>query len=436
MAPEAQELIGTARGRALADPADSDASGRLGMALHAYELREDALACYQRAAALDPGGFRWPYFLGTVQAELGRHAEAASNFELVLAIRPSLVSARIRLGESLLEAGQAAQSREAFGRAVEMAPASAASHFGLGKALEAIGDSEAAVGAYARATELEPGARSVRYALAALYRSMGRMEDSDRQLARFETGSHMEPPISDSLMAAVRQLRADKHRYLQDGLRLEAEGNLQAAVSLYEKAVGIDGGYLQARVNLIAAYGRLGRFREAETHYGATEGLASNSEELHVNWGTLEADRRNFRSAVSSYRRALEINPYSADTRVDLGIVLDEIGEADQARVAFRRALENEPRHRLANFHLARHLIAGNRVEEAIEHLLKIKEPVDDRTPTFLYGLADAYLRLGNIEQSLRYAREAAALAEEFGQTDLGQSIAEDIRSLEAIGSP
>ena len=305
MAPEARELIGKARGHALADPADANANGRLGMALHAYELREDAIDCYQRAAALDAEDWRWPYYLGTVEAELGRHAQAAAQFESVLSIRPSLFSARIRLGESLLGAGQAARSREAFEKAVHQSPTSAVGHFGLGKALEAVGQGDAALDAYARAAQLEPGAGAVRYALALLFRNMGRMEDAERQLAHLEDGNRMEPPIEDPLMAAVRALRTDKRRYMQEGLRLVAEGNLREAIALYEKAVGIDGDYLQARINLIAAYGRLGRFREAEVHYGATKGLASDSEELHVNWG---CSRRTGRITAPRSRATAELS--------------------------------------------------------------------------------------------------------------------------------
>lgn len=432
MAPEARELIGKARGHALADPSDADVHGRLGMALHAYELREGAIDSYQRAAAMDPRDWRWPYYLGTVHAELGRHSESVSLYESVLALRPELFAARIRLGESLLAGGRPEQSRETLQKAVELAPQSALAHFELGKALEAVGESEGALRAYARAMQLDPGAGAVRYALMLLYRNTGRMEDAELQLARLQDGNRVEPRIEDPLMAAVRTLRADKRRYLQDGLRLQADGNLLEAIVLYEKAVGIDGEYLQARINLIAAYAQLGRFREAQVHYRATKGLASDSEELQVNWGMLETDRRNFDSAVLSYRRALEINPHSADTHADLGVVLNQMGNVDDARLHFRLALQNEPDHRLANFHLARFLVAENRVSEAIDHLLRTRKPVDQATPRYIYGLADAYLRIGEVDQSLRYAREAAALAEEFRQFDLGRAIADDIRSLEA----
>ena len=66
-------MIGQFAVRAQETPSDGEASGRFGMALHAYELRQDSIKCYQRAIALAPDDWRWRYYLGTLLAELGRH---------------------------------------------------------------------------------------------------------------------------------------------------------------------------------------------------------------------------------------------------------------------------------------------------------------------------------------------------------------------------
>ena len=432
MAPEARGLIGEFAARARTKPTDGEASGRFGMALHAYELRGDAIACYRRAIALDPDDWHWHYYLGSLYAELGRHHEAVSHLGTVVAMTPNSVAARIRLGQSLVSIREIARAKEVFEKAVELEPASAAAHFGLGKALAAAEENQAALRAYQRSLELEPTADAVRYALAVLHRNLGQADESERQLALIQNGNRMAPPIYDPLMVGLRNMRIDKHRYLSMGLRSEADGDIGKAAAMYERAVELDTEYLQARVNLIGAYGRLGRFLDAELQYQAALRFAPDSEELHVNWGMLQSARKRFDDAAASYRRALEINPLSANTHADLGIVLVELGQDAEALGHFSRALQNEPNHRLANFHLARYLVAEDRLAEAIDHLLRTREPVDGRTPTYIYGLSDAYLRSGNVELSLRYAREAAALAGEFGQSELARAIGEDIRRLEA----
>ena len=370
--------------------------------------------------------------LGSLYAELGSHGEAASQFEAVIAMRPNSVTARIRLGQSLFSMGELVRAKEAFAKALETGEESAAAQFGLGKALAASGDSQAALRAYQRALALEPSAGAVRYALAILHRNLGEADEAGRQLALIKNGNRMDPPIYGSPMVALRNMRIDKHSYLSRGLRSESQGNLREAISMYERAVELDADYLQARVNLIGAYGKLGRFLDAELQYQEALRFASDSEELHVNWGMLLATRERFGDAAASYRRALEINPLSANTHADLGIVLVELGQDAEARGHFRRALQNEPNHRLANFHLARYLIAEDQLAKAIDHLQRTTQPVDERTPTYIYGLSDAYLRLGNVGQSLRYAREAATLADQFGQSDLARAISADIRRLEA----
>ena len=402
------------------------------MAFHAYELRDEAIACYRRAATFDTQDWRWPYYLGALHAEIGSYDRAASRFREALSLRPDSLAARIRLGEALLEGARFAESTDVFEAAVARWTESAAGYFGLGRSLQAGGDSEGAMRAYQRSARLSPESGAVRYSLAVVYRELGKHHQAEQELTAIEGGIRAEPPLADPLMADVLGLRTDKHRLLSTGLALEAEGRLEEAAAEYEKAVEIDRGYLQARVNLVAAYGKLGRFADAERHYTAARGSASDSEELHMNWGMLQATRKRFDEAAESYRRVLEINPQSANALADLGGMLEQIGDAEGAIRQFEAALRHEPHHRRANFHVARHLVARGRIREAVEHLLRTREPVDESTPTYLYGLADAYLRLGELPLAIRYSRDAAGLARTLGQGSLAEAIEADLARLEA----
>ena len=425
-----------AQERATANPNGADANGALGMALQAYGLLNESLPYYHRAAQLAHRDWRWPYYLGSVHDETGRHREAAEYFRTALSLQPESVAARFRLGNALLADGRPDESRRVFAASVEQDPSSAAAHYGLGRACAAAGDSTAALRSYMRALDLAPMAGAVRYALAMLYEELDRTADAARQLELAGTGSRLEPAFDDPLMVAVDGIRIDKHTYLEKGLRLEREGLLAEAVRAYQEAVELDGGYPQPRINLVSAYGKLGRFDEAEGQYRRALEISPDSEELHVNWGTILARRNRLQEASASFRRALEINPHAASTRSDLGWVLDRSGQTSEAVAQFRLALKQEPGHRAANFHLARHLVGEGRVEAGIGHLLKTLDPVDDRTPTYMYGLADAYLRADQSELALTYLRRARELAAEMDQPDLAQEIELDLRALEAARRP
>ena len=231
MTPEARGLIGRFGARARAAPNDGSASGRFGMALHAYELNQDSIACYRRAIALSPNEWQWPYYLGALYAELGSHNEAAAHLRAVVAMEPSPVTAKVRLGQSLAIIGEIDQAREAFEKAIKSEPASAVAHFGLGKALEAQGDSRGALSAYLRSLELEPEAGAVRYALAMLHRSLGQEEEAAQQLELIENGNRMVPPIYGSPMVAVGKLRTYMHRNLSPRIRLDPEGETRKAAA-------------------------------------------------------------------------------------------------------------------------------------------------------------------------------------------------------------
>ncbi len=431
MSPGARAALGPAQQGTSKNPNDAGANSALAMALHAYELREESVAAYRRAAALAPGDWRWPYYLGSVLAELGRYGEAAEHFGRAAAMKPDSVAAQIRLGEALLGESRPAESKSAFEEAVELDPSSAAALYGLGRAWDASGEKDAALRAYLRAIELAPEAGAVRYALAMLYQSLGRASAAKRQL-EIAGASRQEPAINDPLMAAVRNLRADRQAHLHRGLRLEGEGLLAEAVRAYERAVEADGRYAQPHINLISAYGKLERFEDASRHYERALKLAPDSEELHVSWGTLLARSGRLEEAAASFRHALEINPHAGGTHADLAWTLEQSGKDSVALDHYRLALEYDPGNRAANFQMARRLIRAGRVEEAIRHLLGTLEPVDERTPTYLYGLADAYLRINESDKAVDYLRRALDLATEMGQPQLARDLERDLQAVEA----
>ena len=432
VSPEVRAVLESARDEAVADPTSADANGAFGMLLHAYEMYPEASACYGRASVLDDRDGRWPYLAGVVQATMGRHDEAVRLYRSALKLGQPPYPAMIRLGESLLAGDQAAEAETAFESAVTEMPGSAAAHFGLGRALEANGHPERALRSFLRASEFAPDSGPVRYALAMAYRRMNRFADAERHLALAQSGSADPPSVSDLLLDRVYGMRQDKRWHLQQGLDLDAAGRHEDAIAAYQRAVSLDPNYLQAHVNLVAAFGRQRRYADAERHYRQALSLDAEAVELHINWGTVQATRGAHADAIRSFRQGLAINPNSADMHADLGSVFQKTGDTAQATTHLRRALELEPQHRLAHFNLARILIASDRVPEAIEHLLQIRDPVDDRTPGFLYGLADAYVRIGEIDQAVASAREARDLARSMGQAELAESIAEDWRALEA----
>ena len=56
--------------------------------------------------------------------------------------------------------------------------------------------------------------------------------------------------------------------------------------------------------------------------------------------------------AITLYEHALKLDPHNADLHTDLGIACRNAGQIDRALGEFRKALENDPVHQNARFHM------------------------------------------------------------------------------------
>ncbi len=410
------------------DPEAASANGRLGMLLQSYELRDGATACFLRAQTLDADDFRWPYYLGIVQAEAGDQQAAVDAFRRAVTLK-KYPAASIRLGEVLLALDRLDESSRSFEAALQLSPGAPAAYYGLGQVLSRQDAAPEAIGILLKACELAPRSGAAHYVLAMAYRDDGDRESSQRHLALSQNYERALPPIDDPVFREVESLRADQYWHHSEGRRLESDGRMEEAIESYEKAIDLDAEFVQPHVNLVAALGRLTQFEQAETHYRRALELDSEIEELHNNWGTIQALRNRPREAAESFRRALEINPFSADGHFNFGSMLNKMGRATEAVKHFQQALEYEPNHRLANFQMGRHRVAEGNIDEAIAHLERTLDGEDDRTPGFLYAVADAHLRAGHRDVGIRYARQALAMAEAMGQAQMAAAIREDLQA-------
>ena len=421
----ARRQVQTAHRKALADPGSADASGRLGAVLQAYDRYEIAEACYRRAQRLAPESFRWTYYLATVQAASGKTDDAVESFRKALELRPEDLPTRLRLADLLSHAGEVERAGEILSRLVETHQKSAGVHYRLGQIHTAKQDLSSAIRHHRRAIELAPGHREAHYALALAYREVGRPEDSKQHLAAYEQSDpNRRRDYADPLIDAVDQLRrGTAQHHLDEGRRYEGAGKTEEALREYQEVLKVDPHYVQAHVNLISVYGKLGNFEEAERHYRESVKINPNVEEGHYNYGVLLSLQDRYREATKAFEWALEINPLSADTHNNLGFALEQAGRTREAPRHYRLALENQPNHRLAHYHLGRHLAAGGAYEEAINHLQKALFPEDERTPRFLYLLAQVYAQGGHPDQASDALRRAKELAATFGQNDVVAAI-------------
>ena len=121
--------------------------------------------------------------------------------------------------------------------------------------------------------------------------------------------------------------------------------------------------------------------------------------EVHYNLGLVQQELGLLDEAVSSYRRALQINPAYAQGHNNLGVTLQELGRLDQAEASYREAIAVDPNYVNAYYNLGIVLQALGRFAEA--------ESIHRQTLSLSPDHAGAHCNLGTV-QLASGQREAA----------------------------
>src|SRR6266567_2601482 len=341
--PAIRNQVRAAELSARAHPMDAGRVGKYGMLLDAYEQFEAAEVCYRRAALLDPSAFSWIYNLATVELQQGKYEQAARDFSRAHDLDPQSLVAKIHRGESLLGAGNLDESRKAYEDVLRHDPNSATAHYGLGRALTGQGNAAAAVAPLLRACEVFPHYGAAHFALAAVYRKLGENKKAQEQVALYEADKFAAPPLDDPTRSEISSLDLSPNSCLRRAAALEQAGDIQGAIRETERALEIDPSDLQAHINLIILYGRLGQVENSEAQFKQAVALNPNRADAYYNYGVLLVEAHRIPEAEQAFRHAIEINPHYAEAHHNLGTLLDEQGRSDNAAKEYRLALEDRP---------------------------------------------------------------------------------------------
>ncbi|HEY6291411.1 MAG TPA: tetratricopeptide repeat protein [Terriglobia bacterium] len=435
--PEVRGQVQQAYDLARQHPDSAEASGKLGMLFDLYDRPEQAAVCYERAHQLAPRSFKWLYYLGSLQAKQGEHAQAARTLRAALGLQPAYLPALLKLGESLFSAGDLDGSERVYSATTRQFPYAAEAYYGLGRIEVARGAMAAAIESFRKACDLFPPYGAAHYELAQADRKLGKTKEAQQHLALHEKDRTLVPPVDDPLRDELRALDIEAPSLLERGVKLEQAGRIEDAIAAHEKALELDPKLAQAHVNLIILYGRTGDFEKAEEHYRAAINLNPNQlPDAYYNYAVLLVKEGKLDQAEQTFRKALEINPSYADAHNDLGYLLERQGNLLGAAAEYQKAIEDKPDFRQAHFNLGRILVSQQQYPEAIKQLQQTLTPIDDSTPTYLYALGAAYGRAGDRQNALRYLQDAKEQASARAQAQLLSDIEKDLQSLSTSAAP
>jgi tetratricopeptide (TPR) repeat protein len=179
---------------------------------------------------------------------------------------------------------------------------------------------------------------------------------------RNSTGSQRIGPYE-----TARALRPENQAvWINLGVALMDEGNLDGAVAAYRQAIKHDPTFAKAHTNLGAALrakgdvdGAIAAYRDAIKH-DPTDAYA------HNNLGNALRAKGDLDGAVAAYRQAIRHDPTDADMHANLGDALTAKGDLDGAIAAYKEAVRHNPRFAHAHTNLGVVLKVRGDVDGAI----------------------------------------------------------------------
>jgi serine/threonine-protein kinase len=163
--------------------------------------------------------------------------------------------------------------------------------------------------------------------------------------------------------------------------QLYTAADLRKAIEFYQTAIRSDPHYALAYAALSRSWWALGDITGEDVAEANRKARAAaeravaedpNSAEAHAALGQiLVSVDRNARGAEAEYRRALELDPASAEPKIGLASVIGNFGQIEEAVELLQQAVQLEPLSTNAHFDLARLLTSLGRYDEAVRSVNK-----------------------------------------------------------------
>jgi len=132
----------------------------------------------------------------------------------------------------------------------------------------------------------------------------------------------------------------------------------------------------------------------------------------HNNLGIVLAQKNEIDEAIAHYRKTLEMSPDCADADYNLGNALLQKGEIDAAILHCQRAVTIQPNDPEAQVALGNALFQKGSIDESIVHYQRALA-IRPYYVTAHYNLSSAYLKKGEIEQTIIHCQAALSIEPE-----------------------
>jgi tetratricopeptide (TPR) repeat protein len=156
----------------------------------------------------------------------------------------------------------------------------------------------------------------------------------------------------------------------------------------------------------VLTWKQAGIYRGLETLWSDTVEKNPESWMAHNNLGMVLHQKGQQDEAIAHFQKALELDPNKFEIQNNLGQTLSVSGRLREAFPHLEKALEINPNYAEAHYNLGNALLRTGRVAEAIVQLLQALEIDPNYVPAHS-NLGSAFLQTGQVDESLAHLQKA-----------------------------
>jgi tetratricopeptide (TPR) repeat protein len=399
--------------RAIKNSPSADAYDALGAWFAQQHQLPCAIAAFESGLKLNPNSWETHFNLGLALIEGKQPERAVAQFREAVKLKPDAVQARNALGVAFQASGRLEQAEQEFKESVKFDARSADSLDHLAQVYSAQRRYGLAIETWNRAIALAPADPGLKVELAVAHANNG---DATGAIA-----------ILTKLVEAVPDL-ASAHFNL--ATVYAGEKRFREAADEYAATLKLEPANDPARLALVKADASIANFESARPIAEQYVKHLPADYEGHYLLGSIYKGLALYPEAERELKRAAAGNPDVYGLQYDLGFVLAHEGRPQEAMPRLRKALELQPQSAEAKFQLANVLKALSRTSEANAELGEFRQEkqrsVEENMAAAAGNDANQLLAKGDSKGAAERYRDALKLDPNNAKTWFNLSLALD----------
>ncbi|MFM9268116.1 tetratricopeptide repeat protein [Tychonema sp. BBK16] len=320
------------------DPDLSIAYHNLGEMRFREQRWKEAIANYQQAIVINPKAFDSYYSLGKTWAAQGKLDEAIASYQKSLEINPKYARACLSLGNTFVQNGELDAAINCYRNVLEIDNNSYWTHNYLGEALAQQSRWQEAVICYHKAIALNP---NIPWFYCNLGIALTCEKSWDEAVVAYLRSIFLDP----SLTGIDRRLGYVLRKRSESGLDETILSYCQSIEVLangktYHKLLAIELEGTEFYLNLGNSLAEEKQLEGAIVLYSMAVHIEPNAAEVVAKLNEVRAKQQELSAQIAAYRHQIAIDPNASGSYNDLGNILPQLGELEEAIICHQKASE------------------------------------------------------------------------------------------------